>query len=129
MGSLPVPRVLAERLGDGATQGLVTWLASTRADWTGEAVTIAAVRFERYVGNEVSALRRDLTRELSAARQDFTRELSGVRQDFTRELSAVRQDFTRGLASVRVELLRWSFLFWACQVAAMAGLLAFMLKR
>ena len=30
---------------------------------------------------------------------------------------------------MRVELLKWSFLFWVGQVAAMAGLLAYMLPR
>jgi len=36
----------------------------------------------------------------------------------------VRQE----LATTRVEMLKWSFLSWAGQVAAMAGLLAFMLR-
>jgi hypothetical protein len=106
MAAGPVPRVLAERLGIGATQGLVSLLASTRAEWTDEIVTIAAERFERRLTDEISALRIDVTRELSAVRQDFTRDLSNV----------------------RVELLKWSFLFWVGQVAATAGLLAYMLK-
>jgi len=36
----------------------------------------------------------------------------------------VRQE----LATTRVEMLKWSFLSWTGQVAAMAGLLAFMLR-
>jgi hypothetical protein len=43
-----------------------------------------------------------------------------------REISMLRTDFTRDLSEVRVELLKWSFLFWVGQVAAVAGLLAFM---
>jgi hypothetical protein len=31
------------------------------------------------------------------------------------------------IATVRVELLKWSFLFWAGQIAAIAGLLSYML--
>jgi hypothetical protein len=34
----------------------------------------------------------------------------------------------RDLSGVRSELLKWSFVFWVGQVAAMAGLLAFMLR-
>jgi hypothetical protein len=41
----------------------------------------------------------------------------------------MRQDFTRDLSCVRVALLKWSFLFWVGQVAAMAGVLAFMIRR
>ena len=32
------------------------------------------------------------------------------------------------MADLRAELLKWSFLFWIGQVAAMAALLAFMLR-
>jgi hypothetical protein len=59
----------------------------------------------------------------------LTSEISSLRVDFTREISLFRGDMTRDLADVRVELLKWSFLFWVGQVAAMAGLLALMLRR
>ena len=36
--------------------------------------------------------------------------------------------FDGRMADLRAELLRWSFLFWIGQVAAMAALLAFMLR-
>ena len=32
------------------------------------------------------------------------------------------------IANLRADLLKWSFLFWVGQVAAIAGLLAFMLR-
>jgi hypothetical protein len=40
------------------------------------------------------------------------------------ETSKLRQE----MATSRVEMLRWSFLFWVGQLAAIAGLLAFMLR-
>jgi hypothetical protein len=51
--------------------------------------------------------------------------ISSLRVDMAREISMLRTDFTRDLSEVRVEL-KWSFLFWVGQVAAVAGLLAFM---
>jgi hypothetical protein len=74
--------------------------------WADDVVTSAVERFDRRLTTEMSSLRVDMTREIAALRQDFTKELS----------------------SVRVELLEWSFLFWVGQVAAIAGLLAFMLR-
>jgi hypothetical protein len=112
-----VPEALAERLGDEATDGLVTWLDRARAEWSDDVLTAAVDRFEHR-----------LTTEILSVRVDFTRELSTFRQEVTRELSLLRQDLTRDLSGVRVELLKWSFLFWVGQVAAMAGLLAFMLR-
>jgi hypothetical protein len=101
-----MPKALAKRLGNDGTEGLVTLLESTRTEWTEDVLTTAVDRFDHRLTTEVSALR----------------------IDFTREISTMRQDFTRDLSTVRVELLKWSFLFWIGQVAAVAGLLAFMLR-
>jgi len=128
MAVAQVPEALAERLGDEGTEGLVALLASTRAEWTGEVLTTAVDRFESRLTTEISSMRVDFTREISTFRQDITREISTLRQDVTREVSTLRQDVMREVSGVRVELLKWSFLFWVGQVAAMAGLLAFMLR-
>jgi hypothetical protein len=47
-----------------------------------------------------------------------------LRQEIGRYVCDVRQD----VGTARVELFKWSFLFWIGQLAAMAGLLAFMLR-
>jgi hypothetical protein len=104
MAEMHVPAALPERLGEDGTEGLRMLLASAKMEWTNDVVTSAVERFDRRLTTEISSLRVDLTREISALRHDFTKDLS----------------------SVRVELLKWSFLFWVGQVAAIAGLLAFM---
>ena len=55
---------------------------------------------------------RRLTEEIGALRLEMHQGFGGLRQE---------------LATVRVELLKWSFLFWAGQLAAIAGLLSYML--
>jgi hypothetical protein len=44
------------------------------------------------------------------------------------ELSSLRQQITQELVATRVDMIKWSFVFWIGQVAAMAALLAFMLR-
>ncbi len=56
---------------------------------------------------------------LSAAADRFERRLA-------EELSKLRQEITQELVTTRVNMLKWSFVFWIGQVAAMAGLLTFM---
>lgn len=97
-----VPEALVERLGPEGAEGLVEFMEFARADWKNDVLTIAAERFERRL----------------------TAEISGLRIDVTRELAAFRVE----IAGMKVELLKWSFLFWIGQVAAMAALLAFMLR-
>ena len=117
MAIAQVPDALRERLGDEGSKGLATLLEFAREEWTNDVMTTVVERFEHR-----------LTAEISLLRVDFTRELSTLRQEITREVSTLRQDVTRDLTGVRVELLKWSFLFWVGQVAAVAGLLAFMLR-
>lgn len=99
-----MPAALRNRLGDDTTFGLIELLDSERKDWSEQVLNVAADRFERRLTDEVSGLRLEFREALHEG------------------LSSVRQE----LATTRVEILRWSFLFWVGQVAAMAGLLAFM---
>lgn len=101
-----VPAALRARLGDDATFGLVEILETERKDWSEQVLSVAADRFERRLTEEISGLRLE------------------VREALHDGLSLVRQE----LATTRVEMLKWSFLFWVGQVAAMAGLLALMFK-
>ena len=103
MAGSRVPTALRHRLGDDGTFGLIELLDADRKDWSDQVLTVAADRFERR-----------LTEEISAVRVELAQGLAGVREE---------------IATTRVETLRWSFLFWVGQVAAMAGLLAFMLRN
>jgi hypothetical protein len=107
MVSSRVPAALRARLGDDATFGLIEVLDSDRKEWSEHVLSVAANRFERRLTDEISVLRVE------------------VRDALHDGLSSVRQE----MATTWVEMLKWSFLFWLGQVAAMAGLLAFMLRH
>lgn len=108
-----MPGAVRERLGEEATNGLVEWMQLRQDEWSDEVLNTTTERFERR-----------LTEGLSALRVEMHEGFGGVRCEVAVSLAAVRQE----LAQVRVELLKWSFLFWVGQLAAMAGLLAFMLR-
>ena len=101
-----IPAALRTQLGDEATFGLIELLDTERKDWSEHVLGVAADKFERRLGQEVSALRLE------------------VRNALHDGLTAVRQE----LSTTRVEMLRWSFVFWVGQVAAIAALLEFMLR-
>lgn len=102
MEAMRVPIALRERLGQDATLGLIELLDAEKGKWSDEVLSVAADRFERRLAEQISGLRIELHDGLAAVRQE--------------------------LATVRFDLLKWSFLFWVGQVAAMAGLLAYMLR-
>ena len=102
METAGVPGALRERLGEEGTFGLVDLLDRTGREWKVEVLETAGDRFARALAEE-SARIRTLIAEQGA-------RLEGR------------------MADLRAELLKWSFLFWIGQLAAMAALLAFMLR-
>ena len=62
--------------------------------------------------------------EMADTRVELQKEFAGIWQAMGDLKTAMKQE----LADTRVELLRWSFMFWVGQVAAIAALLAFMLR-
>ena len=101
-----VPPVLRDRLGDEATLVLFEVLESSHREWRDEVLVIAADRFERRLSEEMGALRVEMAKEFAA----------------------VRREMAEGFAGIRVESIKWSFLFWIGQVAAVGGLMAILLK-
>jgi hypothetical protein len=58
---------------------------------------------------------------LSMAGDRFERRLA-------EEIGGLRAEMARQFADLRVELLKWSFLFWIGQFAAVSGMMAFLLR-
>ena len=67
-----------------------------------------------------------LTAEYLEQRLGHLEERFGQR--FTHLESLLIERFERRLAETRGDVLKWSFLFWVGQVAAIAGMLAFFLR-
>ncbi len=78
-----------------------------------EILTIVTGRFERRLSQELSAVRREIQDGDGALRKEMHEGFGLLRKD---------------MADQRVELLRWSFLFWLGQVAAMAAMFNVMLR-
>lgn len=101
-----VSKAVRDRLGDEATFGLIDMVESANTGWSEHVLSLATERFERRL----------------------TEEISGLRAEFHCTLQAGLTDVRKEIATTRFELLKWSFLFWIGQVAAMAALLSFMLR-
>jgi hypothetical protein len=112
-----VPAALRDRLGDEATFGLIELLDAERKEWREQVLSVAADRFERRLTEEISGLRVEFRTVLHDG-------LAAVRTEMHDGVNSLRQE----IATTRVEMLKWSFLFWVGQIAAIAGLLAVMFR-
>jgi len=96
---------------------------------------IAAAAAERY-DSKLAAVAERQDAKLGAIEQRFDAKLdaklSGAAERYERrlaeEISGLRVALVRELHEGRVEIIKWSFLFWLGQVAALFGLFSFMLR-
>jgi hypothetical protein len=98
-----VPGGLAVRLGPDAAKGLVEMFDAERQDWSDVVLTTVSERFERRLTEEVATLRVEIATLGGHLRQEFAKD--------------------------RFELLKWMFVFWIGQLAAMSAIMSFMLHK
>jgi hypothetical protein len=82
-------------------------------DMRADVIAASTERFERRLVEEIAGLR------VQIAQVD-----ASIRRDMAEMGASLRQEMVSG----RVELLKWCFLFWVGQVAAIAGLMSMMLR-
>lgn len=87
---------------------------AVQKEWKEDVLTTATDRFERRLVEECAKLRV----EMAALRADLVAQVGGLAAQATGSESTLRQE----IASTRTEILRWSFVFWIGQVAAIVGL-------
>ena len=141
-----VVRALREKLGEEAMGGLQTFVDDAGQKWKDEVLALATERFNRRLGEEIGALRLDMAKEFAAVRVETAREFSAVRVEMAREFSAVRVEMAAMRTELRTEMaamaaglrtemaathfsmLKWAFVFWIGQLAAMSGIMALLLR-
>ena len=101
--SVKIPLALSGRLGPDGTKGLTEVLEAERQEVSDTMLTAVSERFERRLAEEGAKFRVELAALGSGLRQEMARD--------------------------RFELLKWMFVFWIGQLAAMSAILSFLLRR
>jgi hypothetical protein len=95
-------RALKQKLGEDGMLGLQSFVDEAGQRWKEDVLSIAAERFERRLAEELGAFRVEIAKEFATMRVE--------------------------LATMRADLLKWSFLFWIGQFAAVSAMMAFLLR-
>jgi hypothetical protein len=86
----------------------------------------ATERFELRLAEECGRVRTDVRAEMQVLRSELRGEMQDLRSELRADMSdlrtELRADFKVEVANMRADLLKWSFLFWIGQVAAVSGL-------
>ncbi len=128
-------RALREKLGDDAMGGLQTFVDDAGQKWKDEVLSLATERFNRHLGEQIGALRLEMTKEFAAGRVETARECSAVRVEMAAMRTELRSEMAAMGAGLRTEMaathfsmLKWAFVFWIGQLAAMSGIMALLLR-
>ena len=141
-----VPSILKERLGDEATLGLLDFVDAECNAWSGRVLTTAAQRLdaaaERYdtkldeIGRRFGAKFDEIERRFDEIERRFDTKLDSklamaaerYERRLAEEVAGLRVAVVREIHEGRVDSIKWSFLFWLGQVAAIFGLFSLMLR-
>ncbi len=108
MPIITVEKPLKDKLGDEAVDSLVRLINQTQSDQKAEVVELVGEKFEHRLGEEIG--------KVSLVISETEKRLDNR---VTEEIGNVRVEAARNHAS----LIKWMFIFWVGQVAALLGIL------
>jgi ABC-type molybdenum transport system ATPase subunit/photorepair protein PhrA len=135
MRILKVPKPLRDILGDDGSEGLVEMLEQQQNQTKDATIETAGDRFERRlteVGSElnsrITAVEARLDSRITVETAKLRVEIAGVEARLQVDIAETRTDLSTRIEKSKTETIRWMFLFYIGQVAALGGLLYALLR-
>ena len=131
---ITIPKILREKLGDEAAEGLIELLNNFSEHTHNSVITLAAERFERRLAEEIGKFRSEVTEQNARLRSDTSEQIAGLRSETSEQIASLRSETSEQIAGLRSELfekierghtstIRWMFLFWVGQIGVLLGFL------
>ncbi|MBD3376822.1 DUF1640 domain-containing protein [candidate division KSB1 bacterium] len=108
MPIITVEKPLKDKLGDEAVDSLIRLINQTQTEQKAELLEFVEEKFEHR-----------LTLEIGKVNERLTEEIGNVNERITQETSKLDVK----IESTRADLIKWMFIFWIGQVAALLGIL------
>ncbi len=108
MPVISVPRALRQQLGDDGADDLVDLINRATEDAKEDTLVLAEEKYERRLSEEMAVVNRNITE---------------VETRLDKRITEVETRLQTQLAETKSELIRWMFIFWVGQLAAMLGIL------
>ncbi|WP_420266423.1 LA_3696 family protein [Candidatus Magnetominusculus dajiuhuensis] len=110
MSVIAIPRSIRERLGDEASEDFASLINDIDLGARKDAIAIAEERFERRLSEVSGTLRL---------------EMEKLRVELRVEMEKLRAD----VSNIKAEIIKWMFLFWIGQTAAMIAVIKFLVVK
>ena len=130
MPVVAVGKPLREKLGDDAVDSLIDLFNQSLVEQKEDMLEFVEEKFERRLseeigrlGNKLTETKADLFTHISQTREELMIHISQTREELMIHISQTREELATQNSKTRTDLIKWMFIFWAGQFAALVGIL------
>jgi len=138
---ISIPRTLRQQLGDQGTDDLADLLNRTAEEARRDTLVLAEEKYERRLSEELAVTNQNITDTRAELQQNITEVKTELQQNITEVRAELQQNITEvkteldqritevesrlqtQLAETKADLIRWMFIFWVGQLAAILSML------
>jgi bifunctional DNA-binding transcriptional regulator/antitoxin component of YhaV-PrlF toxin-antitoxin module len=118
MSIINVPKPLREKLGEEATDSLIELINQADERMKQDVIVLVEEKFERRLVEEIAKLRAELMEYMAASHSELKTDMANLRSELKTDM-----------ANLRADVIRWMFIFWIGQFAALIGVLFAFFRR
>ena len=120
---ITIPKILREKLGDEAAEGLIELLNNFSEHTHNSVITLAAERFERRLAEEIGKFRSEVTEQNARLRSETSEQIASLRSETSEQIAGLRSELFEKIERGHTSTIRWMFLFWVGQIGVLLGFL------
>ncbi len=124
MSIITIPKPLRDKLGDDGTEGLIEVLNRQEEHTKDSVIETAADRFERRLTEVRTGLDNRITEVEASLNNRITEVETRLDKRITEEAAGLRVEIQKS----KSDTIKWMFVFYIGQVAALSGLLFALLR-
>ena len=120
---ITIPKILREKLGDEAAEGLIELLNNFSEHTHNSVITLAVEKFERRLAEEIGKFRSEVTEQNARLRSETSEQIASLRSETSEQIAGLRSELFEKIERGHTSTIRWMFLFWVGQIGVLLGFL------
>jgi len=120
---ITIPKILREKLGDEAAEGLIELLNNFSEHTHNSVITFAVEKFERRLAEEIGKFRSEVTEQNARLRSETSEQIASLRSETSEQIAGLRSELFEKIERGHTSTIRWMFLFWVGQIGVLLGFL------
>ena len=103
---ITIPKILREKLGDEAAEGLIELLNNFSENTHNSVITLAVEKFERRLAEEIGKFRSEVTEQNARLRSETSEQIASMRSETSEQIAGLRSELHEEIAALRNEVIQ-----------------------